>query len=65
MKSEISACWNISIDSECPHCNHLNDLFNCGVDFFELYKLQICEHANDLEVVCKKCGKEYTTDLIY
>jgi hypothetical protein len=63
---KIEACWNISLDCECPNCEESIDLTD-GDDFW--YGIQAGEHetraTKDFEVCCPKCDHEFKVDFIY
>ena len=59
------ATWHVSLDCECPKCGEDVDLLSYA-DFFDGRTIQIAEHntpaTKDMEVVCPKCGHEFTVD---
>lgn len=68
MKHTI-ACWEVQLNTDCPHCKEYVDLMDYP-DFWDQHRsLDIAEHDTDrtkgVEVVCPKCGEEFTVDLTY
>lgn len=54
---ETDATWSISLDCECPYCEH-------DIDLIKNYSEDIGEPLNqdenlDLEVCCPKCRKDF------
>ncbi|EDM4466656.1 hypothetical protein CSE91_23920 [Salmonella enterica subsp. enterica serovar Muenchen] len=67
MMADTTAEWNLSIDTQCPHCNHNFDLRCELVD--NVSSIQICETdtvaTRDYETARPECGHEFTVDFVY
>lgn len=67
-KVSIEACWDISLDAECPKCDELVNLLDY-CDFWDGRHLGIGEHDTErskgVEVICPKCMHEFQVDCIY
>ena len=65
--SDTTATWSISLDTECPECEHDFDLI-C-VEGFREAGIDPIEHGTDrskgVEVTCPGCFHEFTVDLEY
>lgn len=61
--ANVTAVWSISLDVECPQCNHGFDLaedpdfWHCQDDGF-----QAGDDANDVAVTCPECGHKFVCD---
>lgn len=60
--------WNISLDTECPHCGEAVNLLEHS-EFWLGRELDVGEHgterSTDIEVVCPECNEEFKTTLDY
>jgi Zn finger protein HypA/HybF involved in hydrogenase expression len=68
MNNKIAATWDISLDTECPNCEHYFDLAD-GDDFWVDCSFEACEHGTlatkDFEVTCPECNHEFKVDFYY
>lgn len=66
--ADTTAGWSISLNCDCPKCEEYVDLLDDS-DFWDGRGLEVAEHdterSRDVEVVCPKCGYEFTVDLEY
>ena len=67
MKS-VDAVWHISLDCDCPKCKKMVDLLE-DYEFFDGNNIAIGEHetpaTTGMEVVCPKCGHEFTVTCLF
>ena len=61
---EPTAYWSVSLDVECPDCHKDVDLLEYA-DFWDGRKLKVCEHRENVDVVCPKCNHEFTVTTIH
>lgn len=63
-----TATWSISLDTECPECDHGFDMLSSDDCFWDS-RIEPIEHHTDrsagVEVVCPECHHEFTVDLEY
>ena len=66
--SKNHATWSISLDVECPSCEHYFDMLE-GDDFWHNNQLKPIEHgteaSRDVEATCPECEHEFLVDLEY
>lgn len=66
--ADTFATWSVSLDCECPACKEDVDLLDYA-DFWDGRRLDIPEHGTErsknVEVVCPKCGHDFTVELEY
>ena len=64
----IEACWDISLNCQCPKCKKDIDLLDDG-DFWENNRIESCEHGTEksrgIDAYCKDCEHEFKVDLAY
>jgi hypothetical protein len=62
------ACWDISLNCDCPKCGGNVDLMD-DADFWENNRIQACEHgtkaSSNIGAYCKACEHEFKVDLAY
>jgi hypothetical protein len=61
----VTAYWDASLDCECPGCKKDVDLLEYA-DFWDgRNDLEIAQQAEGIEVVCPKCGREFTVNTVW
>lgn len=65
--ADTTAEWSLSLDTQCPKCNHHFDLLNELIE--NVSPIQACETdtvaTRDYEAECPECGHEFTVDFVY
>lgn len=59
------AQWHISLDAECPECEHCFDVLDL-TDYQEIiWGIEICQPDKEIDIFCPECEHEFTTKTIY
>jgi hypothetical protein len=56
--------WSLSLDVECPSCEHYFD-FTSTDDWFEQFVgIQVCEANPGVKATCPECGVDFQFDVL-
>jgi len=68
MSEPTTAAWSIELNCECPKCGDFVDLLDYP-DFWEGKTIELAEQgtkaADNLDVMCPKCGHEFNVKCEY
>ncbi len=67
--SNKTACWNITLNTTCPKCNHYFDMIEADDDFWDYALFGLCEcdtpATTNYECTCPECEHEFIVDFTY
>lgn len=61
----LYAFWDLSLNTDCPHCDEYVDLLKHDTFWEDHQRLQPCEDRRDVDVVCPNCNGKFKVDLAY